>query len=111
MNIIFRDDVTQKLDARNFDPCFVRRVVRLWRCKEGSQSFYMSDGGVVQSDCIIEIHSDVFEAGRDMSHDGDESVGSAGGALRHTKPFEESVGGEEGSQGGSIRVDGEVSES
>ena len=52
----------------------------------------MSDRGIVQSDCIIEVHSDIIEAARDESHDGDEPGGGAGSALRHAKPFIKSVG-------------------
>ena len=43
----------------------------------------MSDGGLVRSDGVIEIHSNVIEAACDESHDGDEPGGGAGGALRH----------------------------
>ena len=70
----------------------------------------MSDRGVVRSHCVIEVHSDVVEAARDESHDGDEPGGGAGGALRHAQPFIESVGGAEGSQRNSIRVGGQLSE-
>ena len=66
----------------------------------------MSDGRVVRSDCVIEVYSDVIEAARDEPHDRDEPGGGAGGALRHAQPFIESVGGEEGNQRNSIRVDG-----
>ena len=64
----------------------------------------MRNGGVVRSDCIIEVHSDVIEVARDESHDRDKPGGSAGSALRHVLPFIESVGGAEGSQRDIIRV-------
>ena len=32
----------------------------------------MSSGGVVRSDCVVEVHSNVWEVTRDESHDGDE---------------------------------------
>ena len=44
----------------------------------------MSDGGVVRSDGIVEVRSDVIEAVCDESHDGDEPSGVAGIALRHS---------------------------
>ena len=44
----------------------------------------MGDGVVVRSDGIVEVHSDVIEAVRDESHDGDEPSGGAGSALRHS---------------------------
>ena len=66
----------------------------------------MINGEFVRPDCFIEIHSDVFEAGRNESRDGDEPGGSASSALRYAQPFVESVGGAEGSQGDSIRVYG-----
>ena len=50
-------------------------------------------------------HADVIEAGRNESHDRNEPGRGAGGALGHTEPFIESVGGAEGSQGDSIGVD------
>ena len=66
----------------------------------------MSDGGVVRSDSIVEVHSDVIEAARDELHDGDEPGGGAGSALRHAQPFVKSVGGANGGQRDSIRVYG-----
>ena len=63
----------------------------------------MSDGGVVRSDSIIEVHSDVIEAVGDESHDGDEPGGGTRSALRHA-PFIEPVGCAEGVQRDSIRV-------
>ena len=35
----------------------------------------MSDGGVVRSDGIVEVHSDVIEAVCDESYDGNEPSG------------------------------------
>ena len=66
----------------------------------------MSDRRIVQSDCIIEVHSDVIEAARDESHGGDEPGGGASGVLRHAEPFIDSVEDTEGSQRERIRVDG-----
>ena len=63
------------------------------------------NGTVVRADCIVIIHVDVIEAGLDESHDRNEPGRGAGGALGHTEPCIESVGGAEGSQGDSIRVD------
>ena len=63
------------------------------------------NGTVVRADCIVKIHADVIEAGRNESHDRNEPGRGAGCALGHAKPFVESVGGAEGSQGDSIRVD------
>ena len=60
---------------------------------------------VVRADCIIKIQADIIKAGRNESHDRNEPSGGAGGTLGHTKPFVESVGRAEGSQGDSIRVD------
>ena len=65
----------------------------------------MINGTVVRADCIVKIHADVIEVGRNESHDRKERGRGAGGALGHTEPFIESVGGAEGSQGDSIRVD------
>ena len=64
----------------------------------------MSGGGVVRSDSIIEVHSNVIEIARDESHDGDKPCGGAGSALRHAEPFIESVGGAKSSQRDSFRV-------
>ena len=47
------------------------------------------EGTVVRADCVVKIHENVIETGRD------ESSG----------PFIESVGGAKGSQGDSIRMD------
>ena len=60
---------------------------------------------VVRADCNVEINSDIIKAGRNEFHDRNESGRGAGGALGHTEPFIESVGGAEGSEGNSIRVD------
>ena len=62
-------------------------------------------GAVVRADCIVKIHADIIKAGRNESHDRNEPGGGAGGTLGHTEPFIEPVGGAEGSQGDSIRVD------
>ena len=66
----------------------------------------MSDGGVVRSDGVIEVHSNAIEAARDELDDGDEPGRGTGGALGHAWPFIESVGGAEVSQRDSTRVDG-----
>ena len=63
------------------------------------------NGTAVRADCIVKVHADVIEAGRNESHDQNEPGRGAGGALGQTEPFIESVGGAEGSQGDSIRVD------
>ena len=42
----------------------------------------MSDRGVVRSNSVIEVYSNVIEAACDESHDGNESGGGAGGTLR-----------------------------
>ena len=63
------------------------------------------NGTVIRADCIVKIHADIIEAGRSESHDRNEPGGSAGCALGHTEPLVESVGGAEGSQGDSIRMD------
>ena len=42
----------------------------------------MSDGGVVRSDGVIEVHSNVIGTTCDESHDGDKSGRVAGGAMR-----------------------------
>ena len=65
----------------------------------------MVNGTVVRADCIVKIHSDTIKTGRNESHDRNESGRGAGGALRHTDPFVESVGRAESSQGDSVRVD------
>ena len=65
----------------------------------------MVNGTVARAACNVEIHSDIIKAGRNESHDRNEPGRGAGGALGHTEPFIESVGGAEGSQGDSIRVD------
>ena len=70
----------------------------------------MSDGGVVRSNGVIEAHWNVIEAACDELHDGDESGGGTGDALTHAKSVIESVGGVEGRQRGSLRVDGYLSE-
>ena len=43
----------------------------------------MIGGGVVRSHSIIEVHSNVIEITRDVSHDGDKPCGGAGSALGH----------------------------
>ena len=63
------------------------------------------NGTVVRADCIVKIHADDIEGGRNESHDRNEPGRGAGGALGHTEPFIESVGGAKDSQGDSIRVD------
>ena len=63
------------------------------------------NGTVVRAGFIVKIHADVIEAGRNESHDRHEQGRGAGGALGHTEPFIASVGGAEGSQGDSVRVD------
>ena len=63
------------------------------------------NGTVVRADCIVKIHEDVIEAGRNESHDRNEPGRGAGGTLGYTEPFIESVEGAEDSQGDSIRVD------
>ena len=63
------------------------------------------NGTVVRAGFIVKIHADVIEAGRNESHDRHEPGRGGGGALGHTEPFIESVGGAEGSQGDSVRVD------
>ena len=63
------------------------------------------NGTVVRADYIVKIHADVIEAGRNESHDRNEPGRGTGGALGHTESFIESVGGAEGSQWDSIRVD------
>ena len=73
--------------------------------EEGSYCRYVVNGTVVGADCIVEIHSDIIKAGRNESHDRNEPGRGAGGALGHTESFIKSVGGAEGSQGDSIRVD------
>ena len=62
-------------------------------------------GTVVRADCIVKIRADVIEAGRNESHDRNEPGRGAGFALGHAEQFVESVGGAEGSQGESIRMD------
>ena len=57
----------------------------------------MRDEGNARSNCVIEVQSEVTEATRDKSHDGDEPGESAGDALRHAQSFVESVQGTEGS--------------
>ena len=59
-------------------------------------------GAVVRADCIVKIHADIIKAGRNESHDRNEPGGGADGTMGHTKPFVESVGRAEGSQGKSI---------
>ena len=44
----------------------------------------MSGGGVVRSNSIIEVHSNVIEITRDESHNGDKPCGGASSALGHT---------------------------
>ena len=65
----------------------------------------MMEGTVVRADCVVKIHENVIETGRDEFHDQDEPSRSAGYAWGHAEPFIESVGGEKGSQGDSIRMD------
>ena len=64
---------------------------------------------VVRADCIVKIHADIIKAGRNESHDRNEPGGGIGGTLGHTKPLVEPVGGTEGSQGNSIRMDCQLS--
>ena len=64
----------------------------------------MMEATVVRADCF-KIHENVIETGRDESHDRDEPSRSAGFAWRHAEPSIESVGGANGSQGNSIRMD------
>ena len=66
----------------------------------------MSGGGVVRSDGIVEVHSDVIEVVRAESHDGNEPSGGAGSALRHSLPFVESAGRAKGGWKNSVRVYG-----
>ena len=73
--------------------------------EEGSYCRYVVNGTVVRADCIVKIHADVIEAGRNESQDRNEPRRDAGGALRHTEPFIESVGGAEGSRADSFCVD------
>ena len=70
----------------------------------------MNDRRGVRSNGVIEVHSNVIEVAWDESHDGDESGGGTGGALRHAQSIIESDGGEEGSQYGNLRVDDYLSE-
>ena len=60
---------------------------------------------VVRAECNVEIHSDIIKVGRNKSHDRNKTGRGADGALGHTEPFIESVGGAAGSQEDSIRVD------
>ena len=62
-------------------------------------------GTVVRADCIVKIHADIIKAGRNESHDRNKPGEGTGSTLGHTKPFVEPVGGAEGSQGNSIRMD------
>ena len=65
----------------------------------------MMEWAVVRADRIVEVHANIIKAGRNESHDRNESGGGAGGTLGHTEPFIEAVGRAEGSQGYSVRVD------
>ena len=65
----------------------------------------MMEGKVVRADCVVKIHDYVIETERDESHDRDEPSRSADCAWGHAGPFIESVGGANGSQGNSIRMD------
>ena len=65
----------------------------------------MMEGTVVRADCVVKIHENVSETGRDESQDGDEPSRIAGCAWGHAGPFIESVGDAKGSQGNSIRMD------
>ena len=56
------------------------------------------------SDPIAPLHLDHVESGREK-HNADKTGGDAGGALGHSQSFVKSVGGAEGTQGDSIRVD------
>ena len=38
----------------------------------------MMEGTVVRADCVVKIHENVIETGRDKSHDQDEPSRSAG---------------------------------
>ena len=70
----------------------------------------MNDRGGVRSNGVIEVHSNVIEVACHKSHDGDESGGGTGGALRHAYSIVESDGGAEGSHCDSLRVVGYLSE-
>ena len=65
----------------------------------------MMEGTFVRADCVVKIHENVIETGRDESQDGSEPSRSAGCAWGHAGPFIEYVGGANGSQGDSIRMD------
>ena len=41
---------------------------------------YVMNGTVVRADCIVKIHADVIEAGRNESHDRNKPGRGAGGA-------------------------------
>ena len=62
----------------------------------------MSNGRVIRSGCIIEVHSGVIEATRDDSYDGDKPGEGAGSASRHAWPFIESIRGVDGRQRDSM---------
>ena len=64
----------------------------------------MMEGTIVRADCVVKIHGNVIETGRDESHDRDEPSRSAGCAWGHAEPFIESVGGAKCSRGDSIRM-------
>ena len=64
----------------------------------------MMEGTVVRADCV-KIHENVIETGRDECQDRDEPSRSAGCAWGYAGPFIESIGGANGSQGDSIRMD------
>ena len=62
-------------------------------------------GTVVRADCIVKIHADIIKVSCNESYDRNEPGGDACGTLGHTELFVESVGGAEGSQGDSTRMD------
>ena len=107
MNAICQDDVTQKINTCDTNPGYIRGeldFMQAYSREEGSDCRYMMEGIVVRADCVVKIHDNVIETGRNESHDQDESSRSAGCAWGHAEPFIESVGGAKGSQGDSIRM-------
>ena len=46
--------------------------------EEGSECRYTMEGTVVRADCVVKVHENVIETGRDESHDRDEPSRSAG---------------------------------
>ena len=59
--------------------------------EEGSQSRCVIDRGVDRSDCIIKMHQNVVEDGRNESHDKEQPGGSAGGVSGHVQQFVEPI--------------------